>query len=46
MLNSRWPIIKLLTKDIRAFAVAKIGISLQNGMSWLYVAVEAAKWTI
>ena len=46
MLNSRWPIMKLLAKDIGAFAVAKIGISLQNGMSWLYVAVEAAKWTI
>ena len=46
MLNSRWPIMKLLTKDIRAFAVAKIGVSLQNCMSWLYVVLEAAKWKV
>ena len=46
MLNSRWPIKKLLTNDIGAFAVAKIGVSLQNSMSWLHVILEAAKWTI
>ena len=46
MLNSRWPIMKLLANDIGAFAVTKIGVSLQNGMSLLYVVVEAAKRTI
>ena len=31
MRKSRCPIMKLLTNDIGAFAVAKIGVSLQNG---------------
>ena len=34
-----------LTKDIWAFVVAKIGVSLQNSISWLYVVFGAAKWT-
>ena len=46
MLNCRWPITKPSTNDIGAFAVAKIGVSLQNGMSWLYDFLGAAKWTI
>ena len=46
MLNSRWPIMKFSTNDIGAFAMANTGVSLQNGMSWLYVVLEAAKWTI
>ena len=41
---SRSSIMEPLTKDIGAFAVAKIVVSLQNSMSWLYVVFGATKW--
>ena len=34
------------TNAIGAFAVAKIGVSLLNSMSWLYAVFGAAKWTM